>query len=487
MKASALLKSRAVLTALALSASTFPSLHAQCATGNSTCIGPNSDCQGTGLYPNSTYGAGTVEFMSGIKTIITGGYKFEAFNRNAQESGTVEQNTDMAYVRQGAESVKCSIWKPTTGDSARAELSDGGINLHPKKDSSGNDYYYWYGWSYYIPNDANWSSPTLRQYIGQWRFDNQNNCVTMMTCGATKVDVGGSGHHLLLLEGRLILSIVTRDTTCATSGRLKVTKYDLGEPVKGKWMDFMMQARWTHTSSGVMNIWIQKDNGGYNQVLAHTGPTWIDRYNVNSTCTQTGADTIPGWQLGMYWANERPATEATARFMYVDAARSNRTLCSTGKGSEAWTRTLPAIEGSGLASVKVVDLDTLVYTTSSADSVSSFTDATYATGGTALKFTANAINDFCQTSFTVQTAGTYNVKVRGKRFTARGTAALFVNGTRLGATWDQYSTLANDWVERDYGSVALPTGTNTFKWIITGKNNASTDYDYVLDKITLTP
>jgi Polysaccharide lyase len=475
---------RVALPALAFFAP--PALRAQCATNNSICIGVNSDCQGTGLYPNSTYGAGTVEFMSGIKTITANGYKFEAFNLNAQESGKIEQNTNMTFVRQGAESVKCAIWKPTTGDSARAEISDGGIHLHPKKDTSGNDYYYWYGWSYYIPDDANWSSATLRQFIGQWRFDNQNNCVTMMTCGSTTVDVGGSGHHLILDAGKLVLTIVTNDTACSTTGRLKVQKFDLGTPVKGKWMDFMMQARWTDTSSGVLNFWVQKDNGGYTQTLAYTGPTWIKGYNVNSTCTVTGTDTIPGWQLGLYWANERPLLEADARFLYVDAARCNRTLCSTGKGSEGWTRTLPAAEGTTL-NTKVVDLDTLTYTTSSGDSVASFTDATYATGGTALKMNTNAANDYAQTSFTLQTAGTYNIKVRGKRFTTRGTAALYVNGTQLGSTWDQYSTTANDWVEKDYGSIYLGTGTNTFKWVIFGKNAASTGYDYTLDKITLTP
>jgi hypothetical protein len=466
----------------------YDSLQAQCATDNSICVGVQGDCQGQ-IYSNP-YGTGTVEFTSGVKTVIVNGYKFETFNVEAQVSGKVEANTNATYARQNGDSIKCSIWKPPIEDSARGEIGTGAIDTHAKKDANGNDYYYWYGWSYYIPNDTNWSSPTLRQFIGQWRFYNGvngENCVTMKECSSAKV--GGSGHHLMLDNGRLILTLAIDDTSCATAGRLKVIKLDLGTPVKGKWMDFMFQVRWTETASGSLKAWIQKDNSGYTQVANYTGPTWIKKYNANTTCPSNWNGKLtgsPGWQLGLYWANERPATEAAARFIYVDAARCNRTICSTGKGSETWSRTLPAAEGT-IAPTKVVDLDTLSYTTSSGDSVSSFADATNATGGTALSFSANAIGDYCQTSFSVATAGTYNIKLRAKKYTARGTAAFFVNGTQLGSTWDQYSTAANDWFEVDYGSTALVAGTNTFKWVITGKNTSSTAYDYTLDKLTLTP
>jgi hypothetical protein len=485
MNASLFKQLRVALPALAFFATLSPTLQAQCATGNSTCIGTSGDCQGQ-KFPSSTYGAGTVEFMSGVLTSVTTFQKYESFNGEEQESGKLEQNTNLTYVRQGAESVKCSIWKPLTGDSARAELGDGGIGLHPKKDASGNDYYYWYGWSYFIPNNSNWSSPTMKQFIGQWRFYNLNSCVTMKYCDGSTV--GGSGHELLYIGGDVVLRITTSDTSCATSGRLKQVEYNLGPAAKGQWMDFMVQARWTETGSGVFNVWIQKNNGGYTQALAYTGATWIKTYNTATSCQFSGQETTaPGWQLGLYWSNERPATEATARFLYVDAARCNRTLCSTGKNSEAWTKTLPAAEGSSGGSTKVVELETLSYTTSSADTMTTFADATYASNGSAIRLNANATSDYAQTSFSMPTAGTYNVKVRGKRYTSRGVAALFVNGTQLGTTWDQYSTAANDWIEKDYGSVALVAGTNTFKWVMTGKNTSSTGFDYTLDKITLTP
>jgi hypothetical protein len=374
-------------------------LPAQCEIDNSLCVGGSSDCQGK-KYTNP-FGSGTVEFASGIPNYTSTGYlKFETFNTEVQHSAKIEPNTDLTFVRQGSESMKSSIWKPTSGDTARAELGDGGLGLRSKKDPAGNDYYYWYGWSYYTPDDASWASTTLRQFIGQFRFYNVGNCVTMKTCANAKV--GGSGHHLMLSNGRLIMTLEIADTACAISGRLKTLDFDLGAPVKGKWMDFMIQARWSETANGKMTVWIQKNNAGYEQVMDYTGPTWIKTYNVDAACSVSGEETpAPGWQLGLYWANERPATESLARYIYTDAARCNRTICADGKNSEAWNRTLPAPEGTApppSSDILQIEMENLSYTTSSGDSVSNFTDTSYASGNLAVKVNTNAVNDFVQTT-----------------------------------------------------------------------------------------
>jgi hypothetical protein len=106
-----------------------------------------------------------------------------------------------------------------------------------------------------------------------------------------------------------------------------------------------------------------------------------------------------------------------------------------------------------------------------------------ASGGQAVKFAANAINDALQTVVNVPVEGNYNVTLRGKVFTDRGAAALYINGVLIGS-WDQYASSA--FADKDFGPVILKTS-NTFKWVITGKNASSRTFDFTMDKLTLTP
>jgi hypothetical protein len=478
----------------------FPlGLHAQCSTGNATCVG--SDCTSTG----------DVEYATGSSTGSAGSHVFSSFKEDVWTSGykngSVDTNTSSSFVRVGSDSIKHSIWGPDTTDSnsvtetsKRAELSDLAINFHPIKDSSGSYYYYWYGWSYYIPNDSNWTTQVnpkagyteLWQFIGQWRFNNSSNCVTMTNCDSSVV--GGSGHHLALKNGRMILTLVVDDTACATSSRLKEVDFDLGTPVKGQWMDFVVQAKWNATSSGMFKMWLQKNGGGYSEVVNYTGSTWLKKYSDScGISTYKDANGIgleplaPNWQLGLYWSDDAPLSTAP-RVLYSDAISMRRTLCSTSYGSEAWDEVVPVAgslnSGSASGTATTKEMESQSYTTS--DSVTNFTDATYASAGSGAKFNANAIKDYAQTGISVTTAGTYNVKLKAKKYTTRGTADLYVNNARIGS-WDQYSATANDWAEKDMGNIALLAGSNTFKWVITGKNASSTSYDYTFDKLTLTP
>jgi hypothetical protein len=331
---------RTAALALALTTLTEASLYAQCSTNNSLCVGASTDCQGALFATSDTsFEDGTIEWFDGKYRLRNGTNRLGSFNTSTQYSGTIAKNTNLSYVRWGTTSLKHSIWKPDTGDTARAEMDDGGMNQHPRRDASGNDYYYWYGWSLYIPNDSNWSSATLNQFLGQWRFYNLDGCRDMFDC--TGARLGGSGHHLLYKNGKLRFVMTTLDTSC-TGNKLKATSFDLGEPFKGQWMDFVMTAKWTPNSDGKIKIWIQSGASTYYQKMSYTGPTWINKYNNVSTCGVANQEvTAPNWTVGLYWANERPATESTARWMYSDQARSNRTLCSSEVGSEAWKRTLP--------------------------------------------------------------------------------------------------------------------------------------------------
>jgi hypothetical protein len=493
-----------VLAALFL---TLPlGLRAQCSSGNAICVG--SDCTSTGH----------VEYASGSSILPTtdNNYVFQSFKENrwgdGYSNGSVRTNTSI--VRVGTESIKHTIWGPDKLDSGidpdtglpnkeagkRAELSDIAIQVHPIKDASGNYYYYWYGWSYYIPDDANWTTAVnpkvagdtgFRQFIGQWRFNNTAGCVAMSRCDATSV--GGSGHHLILNNGRLILTLVIDDTSCATANRLKEIDFDLGTPVKGKWMDFVVQTKWTSASTGMMKVWLQKNGGGYTEVMNYSGPTWLKKYNDNcGFAAYIGSDgkgvepMAPNWQLGMYWSDDAPLVTAP-RVMYTDEPKMDRTLCSTSYGSEAWNYVVPVagtLNSSGTSgTATVTEMEKKSFSVSVGDSVAVITDTT-ASGGKYVKFTANAIADSVQTGITPPTAGTYNVKVRARRDVGVGTADLYVNNVRIGS-WDQYSS-PSDYYEKDCGNIALIAGSNAFKWVLTGKNAASTGYNLTFDKITLT-
>jgi hypothetical protein len=305
------------------------SASAQCSTGNSTCVG--SDCTSTGA----------VEYAYGSSSdnITFNSFKADTNAGKNKSTGSYYTNgsvtTKSGFARVGNDSIRHSIWGPdATGEEGkRAELSDVEYD-HPRKNSSGTAYYYWYGWSYYIPNDSTWSSSTLQQYIGQWRFTNTDSCITMKYCDGSTV--GGSGHHLLLDQGRLTFDMEVPDTSCSTSGRLKVIKTDLGTPSKGYWMDFIMQAKWISDSTGSVKIWIQKNGAGYTNVMNYSGPTWPGVYNTNSSCPKSGDLTgAPNWQLGLYYSNDKPSI-SNPRVMFTDEPLMLRTLCSTTSGSEAW-------------------------------------------------------------------------------------------------------------------------------------------------------
>jgi hypothetical protein len=308
-------------------------LHAQCATGNTTCVG--SDCTTIGAveyaYGTSTGTAGARYFNSFKEDVWTDGYK----------NGSVETKT--GFARIGNESMKHSVWGPDTLDSngktetsKRAELFDQSYD-HPRKDSSGNVYYYWYGWSYYVPNDSNWSSPTLTQYLGQWRWSNIGNCILQRYCDDSTI--GGSGHHLYYEGGKLSFDMEIPDTSCSTAERLKLVKTTLTTSLaKGVWVDFIMQAKWISDSTGSVKIWMQTNGGGYNNKMNYAGPTWPGKYYTISTCPKSGQVTdAPNWQVGLYYSNDKPSV-STPRTLFSDELKCYRTLCATTTGSEGWNK-----------------------------------------------------------------------------------------------------------------------------------------------------
>jgi hypothetical protein len=307
-------------------------LHAQCASGDSNCVG--SDCDGANNTVEVAYGDSTDNIY------------FGSFRRDLSNNARILTYTDPTRVRRGTASIRHEVWTSTTDPTMRAELNDVGMGVHPLKNSSGQPYYYWYGWSFYIPDNAQWQKSGLRQYLAQWRYQNTSGCVDSKSCAG--VTIGGSGHHMLYDNGRLTFDLFPQDSACSyIPRRVKKVALDLGTCPRGVWVDVMIRALWTNNSNGNVAIWVQRNNGGYALAANYTGANWVDQYGPGCGYGLASKPvSAPNWQMGLYWGSDyglsTGPTASSPRILYTDSIVMNRTLCSTGQGSDAWNRTNPA-------------------------------------------------------------------------------------------------------------------------------------------------
>ncbi|MFC3800860.1 polysaccharide lyase family 8 super-sandwich domain-containing protein [Cohnella sp. GCM10012308] len=109
-----------------------------------------------------------------------------------------------------------------------------------------------------------------------------------------------------------------------------------------------------------------------------------------------------------------------------------------------------------------------------------------ASGGKWRKYASNAVGDYAEHALNVPQAGTYNVSVRGKLSTDRATAQLTVQGIAVGAPVDFYKSGTASFQTIPVGTMSFASGgPKTFRFTVTGKNGASTDYVLPLDAIIL--
>lgn len=111
---------------------------------------------------------------------------------------------------------------------------------------------------------------------------------------------------------------------------------------------------------------------------------------------------------------------------------------------------------------------------------------TAASGGKWRKYISNAVGDYAEHAITVPQAGTYNVSVKGKLSTDRAIAQLTVQGIPVGAPVDFYKSGTAAFQTLPIGTMSFASGgPKTFRFTVTGKNGASTDYVLPLDAIVL--
>jgi len=111
---------------------------------------------------------------------------------------------------------------------------------------------YWYGWSYYIPEDFNQEKYTI---------------VNQMSCYPCNNPLpgDGAGHKLDVKNSGWYYTLQRSD---GKNGSEYTYEY-LGTLSEGEWTDFAMYAKWTGNENGFLKIW---KNGKLK--LDYTGRTW---------------------------------------------------------------------------------------------------------------------------------------------------------------------------------------------------------------------
>jgi hypothetical protein len=123
---------------------------------------------------------------------------------------------------------------------------------------------YWYGWSMFLPEDFDHrGSDTIVMQLASWPTPRNG-----------KFPHSANGPYLKIQpDGRLIMHLQHkgRDTDMVCDDF--VVAEDVAG-LKGKWLDFVMHARWTGDEDGRFQLWLKFDDNNYLQKVDYKGPTW---------------------------------------------------------------------------------------------------------------------------------------------------------------------------------------------------------------------
>ncbi len=129
------------------------------------------------------------------------------------------------------------------------------------------------------------------------------------------------------------------------------------------------------------------------------------------------------------------------------------------------------------------EAESIAYTATGA--TASVQTDTNSSGGKWIELAATGTGQSIDYTVTNVPAGTYQVQMKWKGNTSRGTMQLAVDGTNLGSTLDQYSA-AQAYPTTTFGTVTFPsTGSHDIRLTVTAKNASSSNYYLSADKFTL--
>ncbi|MGW7578270.1 polysaccharide lyase [Streptomyces sp. NPDC054765] len=246
------------LTASACGGSASGSRHGQSAPSSSASA-PSSAASG------STSGAGKASnvFYDGFEHVGDNGWRSgindttDPQRKNSlskieqQSNGPLRQVT--SPVRDGSHALQATV--PHALGSFRSEIARPTVPMGSE---------YWYGFSIYLP--PNWQVDKQGNILAQWH-------AILGQANKTKGDGQGSPPVALSVHDgnwEVKMHWNTQGNTSQGPGSGHRT-IKLGHIETGVWNDFVMHAKWSHSSDGLVQLW---QNG--HQVVNYTGP---DEYN----------------------------------------------------------------------------------------------------------------------------------------------------------------------------------------------------------------
>lgn len=193
-----------------------------------------------------------------------------------------------------------------------------------------------------------------------------------------------------------------------------------------------------------------------------------------------------------------PASVAGAGSSTLSVTTSNSTsagsytltITGTSSANVAHSTTV-TLTVNAVSATNTYEAELMAIAATSGDTVQTNTESGYS-NGQGVQYNANAAGDYITFRLPNVAAGTYDVVVGYKTYTSRGTvqvSAGTAGGTlnNVGATIDEYGS-PSAFTSTDLGNwVATTTGSQDFKFAITGKNASSSGYSETIDYIKLIP
>lgn len=163
---------------------------------------------------------------------------------------------------------------------------------------------YWYGWSMYLPSD--W------QDTGEG-FDIFSQWATYPTPRNGKFTCGGNGSYIVRNGNDVVFKFQHKgDNTDIQCDRYTLAKIS---DIRGKWVDFVMQVKWTGDKDGFLKLWM-RTGGEYAQQVSYQGRTyWNDEGEG------------PNFKMGLYKGSPNFKGPAPL-YLYTDEYRLGDSISS---------------------------------------------------------------------------------------------------------------------------------------------------------------
>lgn len=192
---------------------------------------------------------------------------------------------------------------------------------------------YWYGWSMYLPADFDDADPERTSTIPM-------QLATYPTPRDGKFPCGGNGHKISLATDGSVQYHLQHPTATAD---MVCDRYPLGRigDWKGRWVDFVLHAKWTGDEDGFLALWTKVGDGDYARAIDYRGPTWWNDEGDG-----------PYFKMGLYtgiynWKGAAPRVLYTDEYRLGDAASSFDEV--RPGGGTAPIAALPRAGGGGMA------------------------------------------------------------------------------------------------------------------------------------------